>query len=52
LAEHVKCVGTVTNAYKTLTGKSEWKRPIGIPSRRWEDNTLMHHKERGWVDVD
>jgi hypothetical protein len=25
------------NAYKTLVGKSEEKRPLGVPRRKWED---------------
>jgi hypothetical protein len=26
------------NAYQILIGKSERKRPLGRPRRRWEDN--------------
>jgi hypothetical protein len=29
------------NAYKILVGKPDWKRPIGIPKRRFEDNFRM-----------
>jgi hypothetical protein len=28
-----------------LLGKAEEKRPLGRPSRRWEDNTKMNLKE-------
>jgi hypothetical protein len=28
----------MTNAYKTLVGKPEGKRPLGRPERRWEVN--------------
>jgi hypothetical protein len=27
------------NAYRSLIGKPEWKRQLGSPGRRWEDNT-------------
>jgi hypothetical protein len=28
----------MTNAYRILVGKSERKRSLGKPRRRWEDN--------------
>jgi hypothetical protein len=28
-------------------GRSEGKRPLGIPRRRWEDNIRMHLQEMG-----
>ena len=28
-----------------LTGKPTGKRPLGIPTRRWEDNVRMNLKE-------
>jgi hypothetical protein len=28
-------------AYRVLVGKSEGKRPLGRPRRRWEDNIQM-----------
>ena len=28
-------------------GKSEGKRPLGRPRRRWEDNIKMDHQEVG-----
>jgi hypothetical protein len=31
-------MGEMRNAYKILVGKSEGKRPLGGPGRRWEDN--------------
>ena len=34
-------------AYGFFTGRSERKRPLGIPRRRWEDNTKMHLQEVG-----
>jgi hypothetical protein len=36
-------MGEMRNAYKILIGKSEDKRPIGIP--RWKDNIKMDLKE-------
>jgi hypothetical protein len=40
-------MGEMRNAYKMLTGKLEGKRPLGIPGRRWEDNTKIDLKEIG-----
>jgi hypothetical protein len=40
------------NAYRLLVGKSEGKRPLGIPKRRWVDNIKMDLLETGWVGVD
>jgi hypothetical protein len=31
--------GKKRNAYSTLVGKAEEKRPLGRPRRRWEDLT-------------
>jgi hypothetical protein len=30
-----------------LVGRSEWKRPLGRPRRRWEDNIKMDLREIG-----
>jgi hypothetical protein len=35
-------------AYKVLVGKPEWKRPLGIPKRRWDGNVKMYLQEVGW----
>jgi hypothetical protein len=36
-------------AYRILVGKSEGKRPLGRPSRRWEDSIFkMNLKEVEW----
>jgi hypothetical protein len=40
------------NAYKILVGKPEGKKPLGRPSRRWEDNIRTDFKEIGWEDMD
>ena len=33
--------------YRILVGKSEGKRPLGRPRRRWEDNIEMDLQEVG-----
>ena len=44
------------SAFNTLTGKPTGKKkPLGRPTRRWEDNVIMNLKEIGinagnWVD--
>jgi hypothetical protein len=40
------------NAYKILVEKTEGKRPIGRPRRRWEDNIRMNVREIGWEGMD
>jgi hypothetical protein len=37
-------------AYRILVGKSEGKRPLGRPSRRY--NIGMYLRETGWESVD
>jgi hypothetical protein len=39
-------MGKKRNAYRLLVGKSEGKRPLGRPRRRWVDNIKM-----GLVDI-
>jgi hypothetical protein len=38
--------------YRVLVGKSEGKRPLGRPRRRWEDNIRMALQEVGCGGVD
>jgi hypothetical protein len=45
-AGHVARMGEKRNAYRILVGKSEGKRPLGRPRRRWEDNFRMDERER------
>jgi hypothetical protein len=35
-----------------LVGKTEGKRPLGRPRRRWVDSIRMDPSELGWGDVD
>jgi hypothetical protein len=45
-------MGAKRNAYRSLVGKPEGKRPLGRPGRRWVDNIRMDLGEVGWGDVD
>jgi hypothetical protein len=40
------------NAYRILMRKSEGKRPLGRPRRRWVDNIKMDLREIGWDDME
>jgi hypothetical protein len=40
-------MGEETKVYKVLVGKSEGKRPLGRPRRRWEDGIRMDLREIG-----
>jgi hypothetical protein len=46
-AGHVACMGDKRCVYRVLVGKTEGKRPLGRPSRRWEDNIRMDLQEVG-----
>jgi hypothetical protein len=41
-------MGERRNAYRILVGKSEGKRQLGRPRRRWLDNIKMDLREVGW----
>jgi hypothetical protein len=43
----VVCTGEGRGVYRVLVGKSEGKRPLGRPRRRWEDNVRMDLQEVG-----
>jgi hypothetical protein len=45
-------MGEKRNAYRLLVGKSEGKRPLGRPRRRYVDNIKIDLGEKGWADVD
>ena len=38
-------MGMGRGVYRVLVGKSEGKRPLGKPRRRWEDNIKMDLQE-------
>jgi hypothetical protein len=38
-------MGEMRNAYKTLVGKPQSKRPLGRPRHGWEDNIKMNLRE-------
>jgi hypothetical protein len=40
-AVHVARTGEGIGVYRVLVGKSEGKRRLGRPRRRWEDNVRM-----------
>jgi hypothetical protein len=41
-------MGEERKVYKVLVGKPEGKRPLGRPSRRWENGIIMDLREIGW----
>jgi len=55
-AGHVARMGEGRGVYRVLVGKSEGKRPLGRPTRRWEDNIEMDLREVGggcgdWMEL-
>jgi hypothetical protein len=51
-AGHVARMGAKRDAYRSLVGKPEGRRPLGRPRRRWVDNIGMDLVEVGWGHVD
>jgi hypothetical protein len=51
-AGHVARMGEGRNVYRVLTGKSEGKRPLERPRRRWEYGIKMDLREIGWGGVE
>jgi hypothetical protein len=47
-AGHVAHIGERRGAYRALVGKSEGRRQLGRPRRRWEDNIKIDLQEVGW----
>jgi hypothetical protein len=45
-------MGEKRNACRILVGKTEGKRLLGRPRRRWMDNIKMDLREIGWNGVD
>jgi hypothetical protein len=55
-AGHVARMEKGRGVYRVLVGRSEWKRPLGRPRRRWEDNIKMNLREIGidgpnWIQL-
>ena len=49
-------MGEGRGVHRVLVGKPEGKRPLGRPSRRWEDNIKMDLQEvrcgfMDWIDL-
>jgi hypothetical protein len=49
-------MGEKRNVYRLLVGKSEGKRPLGRPRRRWTDNIKIDLLDIGvsvvdWIDL-
>ena len=55
-AGHVACIGERRGVYRVLVAKSEGRRPLGRPRRRWEDNIKMDLQAVGcggmdWIEL-
>ena len=53
---HVAGMGVRRGVFRVLVGKSEGKRPLERPRRRWEDNIKMDLQEVGcggmdWIEL-
>jgi hypothetical protein len=53
---YVARIGEGRGVYRVLVGRPEWKRPLGRPRRRWEDNIKMDLREIGidganWIQL-
>jgi len=45
-------MGQTTSAYRVLVRKSEGKKQLVRPRRRWEDNIKMNIQKVGWIGID
>jgi hypothetical protein len=48
----IKIIMETRNAYRILVEKSEGKRPLGRPRRRWVVNIKIGLREIGWDGID
>jgi hypothetical protein len=48
LAGHVARMEEKRVPYRILVGRPEGRRPLGRPSRRWEDNIQIDLQAVGW----
>jgi hypothetical protein len=44
-------MGEKTGAYGVLVGRTEGRRPLGIPRRGWKDNTKTDLEEVRWAVI-
>jgi len=44
-SRNVVRLGDTKNSYKILVGRRKWKRPLGKPRRRCNDNIKIYPKE-------
>jgi hypothetical protein len=51
-AGHTAQRGEKRNAYRTLVGKPEGKRPLGRSRRRWVGNIKIYLREIKWGGMD
>jgi len=51
-AGHVAPMGEERGVYRVLVGKSDGKRPLGRPRRRWVDNIRIDLQEVGYGYMD
>lgn len=47
-AGHAAHMGMIRNPHMFLVGRSKEERPLGKPTRRWEENTEMDLREIGF----
>jgi hypothetical protein len=45
---YIVCMGEKRREYRILVGRSEGRRPLGRPRRRWEDNIKIDLQVVGW----
>jgi len=51
-ARHVARMSEESGVYRVLVGKTEGRRPLGRPRRRWGDNIRMDLQQVGCVYMD